>query len=137
MPRPCAIPIFRSKSPTFTVAARTPSKPLSSSKSTLPRLSPVTFSYAVRTAASITPPVVPKITAAPVDSPNGLSNSASSKLSKSILACLISAASSLVESVISTSFSNSGLSASYFLARHGIIETTIIFSLGIFIFSAK
>ena len=36
---------------------------------------PVTTSYAVRNAASITPPVAPKITAAPVDSPSGLSNS--------------------------------------------------------------
>jgi hypothetical protein len=46
---------------------------------------PVIISYTVLIAASITPPVVAKISAAPVEIPRGSSNFDSSKLVKSIL----------------------------------------------------
>ena len=45
-------------------------------------LSPVSYSTAVRSAASITPPVAPKITPAPVEMPRGASNSSSGSLVK-------------------------------------------------------
>ena len=60
------------------------------------RVSPVRTSTAVRSAASMTPPVAPKMTAAPVDSPSGESNSASGRLLKSMLQILIRRASSRV-----------------------------------------
>ena len=50
------------------------------------RVSPVSHSYAVRAAASITPPVVPKITDAPVDSPSIWSKSLSGRFAKSMQA---------------------------------------------------
>ena len=60
--------------------------PRSSSKSILGRVFFVYSSYAVRQAASITPPVVPKITPAPVDSPNGRSKSLSGSSAKFMFA---------------------------------------------------
>ena len=60
-------------------------------------------SAAVLKAASITPPVLPNITPAPVDSPRGLSKSSSSSAWKFIFAYFISLASSLVVITISVS----------------------------------
>ena len=48
------------------------------------QLLPVTSSQAVRSAASITPPVVPKMSAAPDETPSGASNSPSARLWKSM-----------------------------------------------------
>ena len=70
--------MWRSNSPTFTVASLNPSNPLKTVKLTSSKVSPVIHSYAVLVAASITPPVLPNITPAPVYSPNGLSNLESS-----------------------------------------------------------
>ena len=85
--------------------------------------------YAVLSAASSTPPVTPNISAAPVEYPKGLSNSASSIVAKSIPASLIILASSLTvndKSVsIIPSLPNSSLATSYFLAIQGIIDITI------------
>ena len=96
----------------------------------------VIHSYAVRRAASKTPPVVPNISAAPVDSPRGISKGSSSKLAKSMPASLIILANSLVVIDISTSgilsWPNSFLEHSYFLATQGITETTYIFLGSIF-----
>ena len=63
----------------------------------------MSFSTAVRRAASITPPVAPKIVDAPVLSPNGVSNSSSGRCLKKIPALSIILASSLVVRAISTS----------------------------------
>ncbi len=49
--------------------------------------SPVKVSTAVRRAASITPPVAPKITAAPVPSPNGASKPSSGRFRNLVLPC--------------------------------------------------
>ena len=62
LPKPCAIPIFIGVPSKSIVALRMPSSPRSSSKSILGRAFFVYSSYAVRQAASITPPVVPKMT---------------------------------------------------------------------------
>ena len=89
------------------------------------------FSYAVRTAASITPPVVPKMTPAPVDSPSGRSKSLSSSSSKFMLAKRIMWASSRVVIEMFTSGSpslpNSGRAASDFFATQGMTDTTMKF----------
>lgn len=91
----------------------------------------VCISYAVRTAASITPPVVPKMTPAPVDSPSGRSKSLSSSSSKFMLAKRIMWASSRVVIEMFTSGSpslpNSGRAASDFFATQGMTDTTMKF----------
>ena len=93
---------------------------------------PVTTSYTVRRAASITPPVTPNISAAPVPSPRGASNSPSGRFTKSMPAVFIIRASSLVVSTASTSrlpsTSISGRCISYFLAVQGMTDTTNMFS---------
>ena len=69
------------------------------------------------------------MSAAPVEYPRGLSNSASSKLAKSIPASFIILANSLVVNDKSVSrcpsSPNSSLETSYFLATQGIIDITI------------
>ena len=81
---PLATATFTSRSPTFTVASLTPLSPLTALKFTSARVSLVTTSYTVLSAASITPPVAPKITAAPVVMPNGSSNVSSGSFSNSM-----------------------------------------------------
>ena len=56
----------------------------------------VEVSYAVLSAASITPPAVPKISPAPEANPRTGSNSSSFKFTKSIFFCFINLPSSLV-----------------------------------------
>jgi hypothetical protein len=58
-------------------ASLIPSTPLTWVKSKESGSLPVSFSYAVRSAASMTPPVAPKMSAAPELSPRGESNSPS------------------------------------------------------------
>ncbi|CCZ56283.1 unknown [Clostridium sp. CAG:1219] len=92
-------------------------------------------------AASITPPVVPKIWPAPVAIPRGESKSSSSNVEISILFFFNKQAISLTVITLSTAFipfSKSKFSRfiSAFLAEHGIRATEYIFSFGIFIFSA-
>ena len=98
------------------------------------------MSFTVLKAASITPPVTPKITPAPVYFASGDVGVYSSKFLKSISFFFIQRASSLVVSTTSTSLkpsdSISGLLASNFLAIQGIIEITRILSLSTPIFSA-
>ena len=85
------------ETPTLREAAvGTGSVPLTSTKSTLGSSSPVKVSTAVRSAASITPPVAPKITAAPVPRPNGSSNFSSGRSLNFRPTFLIILASSLV-----------------------------------------
>ena len=91
------------------------------------------LSTAVLSAASITPPVAPNITAAPVDAPSGRSNSPSGRLTKLMPARLTMRENSRVVSATSTSgypeaFWSSRF-VSNFLAVHGMIDTTKI-SLG-------
>ena len=87
----------------------------------------------MRSAASMTPPVAPKMTAAPVLSPIKLSKSPSGRRVKLMLASLIMRASSRVVMTTSTSarplWPSSGRAASNFLAVQGMTETTAI-SLG-------
>ena len=90
---------------------------------------PVTSSHTVRRAASITPPVTPKMSAAPVDRPSGASNVPSGSARRSMPADLIIRASSRVVSTASTSgtpsrLESSGRWISYFLAVQGMTETT-------------
>jgi hypothetical protein len=89
--------------------------------------------YAVRSAASITPPVAPKMTLAPVLSPSRLSKSSSGSLLKLMLHSLIMRASSRVVITSSTSglppWERSGRLASTYLAGQGSTDTTTI-SLG-------
>ena len=80
----------------------------------------------------MTPPVTPKIAAAPVDSATSSSkHSSSESFVKSMRASLIMRASSRVVMEISTermpSVSISGRSASNFLATHGMTATTTMF----------
>ena len=139
-PSPLVTKILISFPFTLTVALFIPFSPRTSSNFISSKSFPVNKSWAVLRAASITPPVVPKIAPAPVASPIGLSNSESLKSSKSILACLIIFASSLVVITASTlyksSFFISGLCLSNFLATHGITDTTYIFFASILFFSA-
>ena len=94
---------------------------------------PVTISYAVRSAASITPPVTAKMSAAPVDKPSGRSILSSGRAAKLMPACLIMRASSRVVSTMSTSWNPlsaiSGRAHSNFFAVQGMTETTTM-SLG-------
>ena len=90
----------------------------------------------------MTPPVAPKITAAPVPVPRGLSKGASSRSPGTMQSLRNSRHISRVVSTTSTSgFPKAlrmvGSSHSAFLAEHGIIETTHIFRESIPIFSAK
>ncbi len=100
----------------------------------------VTISYAVRRAASMTPPVLAKMSAAPVVMPSGASIFSSGRLRKSMPACLIIAPSSRVVSTMSTSRTPlsviSGRAASNFLAVQGMTETTTMSSGFTPIFSA-
>ena len=61
------------------VASFHPSMPRTAVNASGSGFLPVTRKYAERSAASITPPVVPKTTAAPVAEPSGLSNSSSGR----------------------------------------------------------
>mmetsp|Transcript_10557 Transcript_10557/g.35821 ORF Transcript_10557/g.35821 Transcript_10557/m.35821 type:complete len:229 (+) Transcript_10557:90-776(+) len=80
---------------------------------------------AVRSAASITPPLAPKITAAPVDSPRGESNCASlGRDAKGMRRWRIMRASSRVVMAASTSPRMPGRTASSFLAVQGMTDTT-------------
>ena len=100
----------------------------------------VTISHAVRRAASMTPPVLAKMSAAPVLMPSGASICSSGRLRKSMPACLMNAPSSRVVSTMSTSWTPlsfiSGRAASYFLAVQGMTETTTMSSGFTPIFSA-
>ena len=60
-----------------TEASLVPSSPLTDAHSTRSMRSPVATSYTVRSAASITPPVVPNRAAAPEPTPRNSSNSSS------------------------------------------------------------
>ena len=77
LPRPCATAALSSKLPAFTLAILIPSRPLTVEYSKLSVDVPFKISTTVLSAASITPPVTPKMCPAPVASPNGLSNSLS------------------------------------------------------------
>ncbi len=90
-------------SPRSTSSSLIPSSPLASFISIFSNVVPVTTSYTVLRAASITPPVAPNMTAAPVESPNMGSKASSSKSTKSTLACFIILANSLVVKTASTS----------------------------------
>ena len=90
---------------------------------------PVTKKYAERSAASITPPVAPKTTAAPVAEPSGLSNSSSGRYFGSMWFARIMILSSRVVMLTSTSGSPAsffivGSSHSLFFATQGMMETT-------------
>ncbi len=116
------------------------SVPLTSVKSTVSNSSPVKVSTAVLRAASITPPVAPNITAAPVEIPRGESNSSSGRDLKSIPTLSIILPNSRTVRDTSTSGTPaalwSGRPISNFLAVHGIIATTKISFGAIPIFSA-
>ena len=97
---------------------------------------PVSVSTAVLSAASITPPVTPKITAAPVPIPSGTSNFAFGFMASSWISASFSIfASSFVVITISTSGTpaphSSSLVISNFFAVHGITDTITIFSFAI------
>ena len=90
---------------------------------------PVNFSTTVRRAASITPPVAPKMTLAPVDTPSRGSNSPSGRWSNIMPAWVMSRASSRVVRDTSTGMQPlasrcSGRLTSYFLAVQGMTDTT-------------
>ncbi|CDC75943.1 unknown [Candidatus Colimorpha enterica] len=91
---------------------------------------PVSQSLAVRRAASITPPVAPKITAAPVSSPSGESNSSSGREVNLRPARSIILASSRVVIAMSTSGYPdalwSSLPISNFFAVQGMTDTETI-----------
>ncbi len=88
----------------------------------------------------MTPPVAPKMSAAPVESPSGLSKPLPSRELKSIPASLIIRASSRVVRTASTvgrpSMNISGRVISNFFAVHGMTETTYMFFGSTPIFSA-
>ena len=145
-PRPCATATFISLPLSFIVATFMPSSVSSSSHSSFCNVLPVINSYAVLRAASITPPVLPNMAAAPVYFPSNVSGPSSGSLVMSIPAILSSFANSLVVITMSTSgnfgvssgmcpfsFNHSqalhisSLALSNFLAVHGIIETTTTF----------
>ena len=65
---------------TLTVVSLTISVPRTA-VSSMGSVAPLSHALAVRTAASMTPPVAPKITAAPVSSPRGSSNCSSGSMS--------------------------------------------------------
>ena len=106
-----------------------PSRPRASFTTRFSSGLPVWISYAVRSAASITPPDTPKMSAAPEDAPMGESNFISAMLSQLVMpSCLQKSPSSLVVSTASTvgifSFSHICLrSISSFLAVQGISDT--------------
>ena len=103
---------------------------------------PKIVSAAVLRAASITPPVAPKIAPAPVLTPIAGSNSSSGKFAKSMLHCFNKRPISRVVNTISTSWipspaaSWSSRSISNFFAVQGIILTDTIFLGSIPFFSA-
>ena len=120
---------FTIRSPIFMQASLTPSSPRTAWYSIVDKSSLVKTSATVRNAASITPPLAPKITPAPVYSPNiSWSKSSSFKSRKLIPNILINLPNSLVVNTASTSFKPSvrfsSRSFSPFLATHGMIETT-------------
>ena len=104
-----------------------PSVPRISVYSMASWLSPVSRSAAVRRAASITPPVAPKMTAAPVETPMASSNFSSGRRLKFSWAFLIRRASSRV--VMEMSTSGTPLASSFsrpisnFLAVQGMTDT--------------
>jgi len=89
---------------------------------------PVTTHHTVRSAASITPPVLAKMSAAPELRPRGWSIGSSRSARKSIPAWVIMRPNSRVVSTASTSCTPlafiSGRWASNFFAVHGITATT-------------
>mmetsp|Transcript_41736 Transcript_41736/g.124837 ORF Transcript_41736/g.124837 Transcript_41736/m.124837 type:complete len:247 (+) Transcript_41736:580-1320(+) len=113
---------------TVSVASLMPSRPRTSSNTTLPIGLPSTSSTTVRSAASITPPVVPNSCAPPLPVPSGSSNSDSSSVVRSMPASASIAAISTVVTTWSTSRPSaaavlpSGRSASLCLRTHGISE---------------
>ena len=68
----------------WTVASFRPLTPRTSSKTSGPSSLPVSFTAAVRSAASMTPPVAPKMSAAPELIPSGRSKSPSGRAAKSM-----------------------------------------------------
>ena len=110
------------------VASFQPSMPRTAVKASGSGFLPVMKKCAERSAASITPPVAPKTTAAPVDEPRGLSNSSSGRYFGSMWFARSMMFSSRVVMLTSTSGSPSasfivGSSHSLFLATHGMMET--------------
>ena len=96
---------------------------------------------AVRSAASITPPVAPNITPAPVCMPNGESKGSSGSAAGSIWSARSKRTNSRVVSTKSTSKPCAvfivGNSLSAFLATQGITDTQKIFSGSVFNFFAN
>jgi len=92
----------------------------------------VTISHTVRSAASMTPPVLAKMSAAPVEMPSGASIFSSGSARKSMPAWVIIAPSSRVVRTMSTSRTPlaviSGRAASNFFAVQGMTETTTMSS---------
>ena len=93
----------------------------------------VTISQTVRRAASMTPPVVAKMSAAPVLMPSGASIFSSGRLRKSMPACLIMRAELTrgehdVDVLRRRCRSSRAAAASNFLAVHGMTETTTMSS---------
>ena len=110
-----------------------PWKPRASWKSSRSSVLPVSLSQTVRRAASMTPPVVPKIAPAPEAVPSGLSKSVSGSWPKERPTYLMSLMSSRVVSTMSTSCRPSrpisGRAASNFFAVQGMTDT-VTMSLG-------
>ena len=90
--------------------------------------SPVMRKAAERRAASITPPVRPKMVAAPLDSPSGLSKGVSVRFAQFTPTIRSKRLNSRTVSTASTSASasvaSSGTSHSYFFATQGMMDTT-------------
>ena len=107
-----------------------PSSPRASSTTIFSSGLPVCSWYAVRSAASITPPDTPKMSPAPEEVPSGVSKGISAMLSQLVMpSCLQKSPSSFVVSTASTKgvFSSSHMflrSISSFLAVQGISDTT-------------
>nr|WP_211338713.1 hypothetical protein [Georgenia muralis] len=114
-----------------TSTSRTPSNPRTGRTSAWVKYSsagrPVTSSITVRRAASMTPPVAPKMTPEPVAVPKGLSKSEPASAGRSMPRWRIIFAASRVVRAMSTSGrpsrESSGRAASNFLAVQGMRET--------------
>ena len=131
LPRPLTTATFTVRPLTLTLACLTPSSPRTASTVKVPSSRPETSQWAVRIAASITPPVAPNNLPAVVRSPNGVSAPSAGSSDKSSPCMCSSWISSRVVSTASMSATPlraiSGRAASNFLAVQGMMLTLKMF----------